>query len=296
MFRAESCQGSVADRASRSFSSPLVASSDSEFSTPTDVRKTLSMDSDSSTSQQSLLDDTVAVSPSVTRSVGWMSESPLSSKIKRTGTIRRILESPGASPCKEEFLSAKRPSFLGFDESSSDSGYASLPTDDTHRMKRSRSGSVEGPTKVYKVEDWFDKNKEGHCLSPSLATKSSTSSLGVDGFPVEMIAEEEESEFSAPSGFTSLLSSPLTRHQSSSLRRSFSKSDQSSSLRRSFSMSGQFPVGSAARFKKPTAPVRVGPVTRSMTRRSVSTGQELEDRKILMDLKQDPEVLPDGSK
>ena len=283
MFRAESCQGSVADRASRSFSSPLVASSDSEFSTPTDVRKTLSMDSDSSTSQQSLLDDTVAVSPSVTRSVGWMSESPLSSKIKRTGTIRRILESPGPSPCKEEFLSAKRPSFLGFDESSSDSGYASLPTDDTQRMKRSRSGSVEGPTKVYKVEDWFDKNKEGHCLSPSLATKSSTSSLGVDGFPVEMIAEKEESEFSAPSGFTSLLSSPLTRHQSSSLRRSFS-------------MSGQFPVGSAARFKKPTAPVRVGPVTRSMTRRSVSTGQELEDRKILMDLKQDPEVLPDGSK
>ena len=143
-------------------------------------------------------------------------------------------------------------------------------------------------------------------MSPTTSYKSNPSSLDLDGFPLEAIAEEGEEDKKVPAspGFTALLTNPILMGSGSSQPQPRTSSELETkprrpALRRSFSMSGNWPVMAAGSFKRPATPVRLGPVTRSMTR-SVSTGlvadPQEENRKLLMDLKENPDVLPDGSK
>ena len=141
-------------------------------------------------------------------------------------------------------------------------------------------------------------------MSPTTSYKSNPSSLDLDGFPLEAIAEEEEGKkVPASPGFTALLTNPILMDSGSNQPQPRTSQPETKprrpALRRSFSMSGNWPVMAAGSFKRPATPVRLGPVTRSMTR-SVSTGQvadpQEENRKLLMDLKENPDVLPDGSK
>ena len=188
-------------------------------------------------------------------------------------------------------LQLKRPSFLCFNDNSSDSGYASIPTDDLQKKKKSRFRAAEDQNEE---NCWFSS----HLRSPTMSNKSNTSSL--DGFPPEVIAE-----VSASPGFTALQSSPIimpsgSRQPQPQSRTSLEpETSRREDLWRSMSMSADWSGKSAGRFKRPAAPLRFGPVTRSMTR-SFSTGQEADpqedNRKFLMDLKEDPDVLPDGSR
>ena len=105
-------------------------------------------------------------------------------------------------------------------------------------------------------------------MSPTTSYKSNPSSLDLDGFILEAIVEEEEGKkVPASPGFTALLTNPILMDSGSSQPQPRTSSEPES--------------------------------TRSMTR-PVSTGQaadpQEENRKLLMDLKENPDVLPDGSK
>ena len=218
-------------------------------------------------------------------------DSPVTSgRLRRSSSFRKLLHSPSPN---------KRPALLAFDdENSCDSGYASLPTEDLQlQSKRSRHKAEDDPAgKENMVDTWFSGlGVCGPSPSPSLSFKSNTSSLDLDGFPLETIpelAEEEEGggTSSATACFTSLLSNTMLVPQPSSsstptLRRS------SSMLSREPQYSPQ-PLNPPGGFKKPSVPVRqAGPITRSMLR------SQNETRKRLVELKEDqPDVLPDGSK
>ena len=243
---------------------------------------------------------------------GTLPDSPVSigtaSKLVASGSFRKLLESPVRSPSQglapERSLGLKRPSFLAYeDENSSDSGYASLPTDE---LQSKRFRFKEDPTtKESGLDIWFSGAGNGSTPAGSPHSfKSNISSQDLDGFPLETISElqEEETEGSSPgaAGFTSLLSNNILMSQPSPNTILMSKPSSSSTLtlRRSSSMltpqtqySPQFPAATA-QFKMPSVPVRqAGPTTRSMLR------SQNEIRKQLVELKEDqPDVLPDGSK
>ena len=143
------------------------------------------------------------------------------------------------------------------------------------------------------MDNWFSGfGTVGASPSPSLSFKSNNSSLDLDGFPLEMIAElpEEEEEGEGTGGFTSLLSNTILVSQpcsspSPTLRRSNSLLNPELQ----YSPQSQTPPGG---FKKPSVPVRqAGPITRSMLK------SQNENRKRLVELKEDmPDLLPDGSR
>ena len=220
---------------------------------------------------------------------GKLPHSPVTTgRLRRSFSFKKLLQSPDQSPSNADerlagsspgSLTLKRPLGPVFeDENSCDSGYASLPTEGL-QPKRSRFKDKEDNL----VDSWFSGLEVGPSPSPPLSFRSNTSSLDLDGFPLETISELPEEEGiegspSAPAGFTSLLSNTILVSQPS-----FSSTP---TLRRSVS---QTPAGE---FKKPSAPVRqAGPITRSMLR------SQNENRKRLVELKEDqPDVLPDGSR
>ena len=220
-------------------------------------------------------------------------------RLRRSCSLRKLLHSPGQDPSPSKgperppgSLALKRPSFLAYeDENSSDSGYASLPLPTL--PKRSRFKSEEDPSvKENVVDNWFSGfGAVGASPSPSLSFKSNNSSLDLDCFPLEMIAElPEEEEGEGTGGFTSLLSNTILVSQPCSsstptLRRS------TSLLNPELQYSPQSQTSQGG-FKKPSVPVRqAGPITRSMLK------SQNENRKRLVELKEDmPDVLPDGSR
>ena len=227
---------------------------------------------------------------------GKRPDSPVTTgRMIRSCSFMKLLQSPGPSPSKGPeripgSLALKRPSFLTYeDDNSCDSGYASLPPLPTEDLQSKRSryeGDPSTATEDNVLDNWFSGCGTGPTPSPTPSVKSNTSSLDLDGFPLETISElpgEEGTEGSsgAPGGFTSLLSNSLLVSQPGS--------SSTPALRRSVS---QTEHGGQEEFKKPSVPSRpAGPITRSMLR------TQNEMRKRLVELKEDqPDVLPDGSK
>ena len=300
------------------FSFSLFLDSDTDTdscTTPTpDMRKSLDYDCSPSPSPspRGSLDSTKPSTPTTVLPVSGASSpgeleesassaSPLA-RFGRSSSFRKILRSPDPSPSR----AFRAPSFQ--DDNSNDSGYNSVPNDEVQARKRTRYESSEGPSgRDRKVEDWFSRFRNDPSLSPTSSNKSNSSSLELDGFPMETISElpGDESEISTRSGFNSLFSNPIeASHSQPQLGRRSDRSSQSA-LRRTMSMSNcsvLSPVSPVSGFKIPSAPASQGAVTRSMARKEVENqppvAAQAEDvrRKQMMEMKEDPDMLPDGSR